>query len=281
MQLKIQRSQRLGGALANKIIFVLDVRAQYNAKETADINKYRLGGELVYASRKHEKHMENAQKAEGIGGVLFSVAMAKMNLTITVASLMRGHHIECKDLAELIEAEKTVREACENLQNYLRIAATFNGGIILVDFDEGGPKEHVSGGMVQIDPPAPAQRITRAGPAEISLSATEAAIMQQPETSENQRSTYPSPLDDLAPPASAYAPPAGLSAAEFRQLLAPVLKAFAPGNPDASAAYGMLLGYLVLLLFVSFSFGTSGFVLVLLLSLAGGIGYVMFRGLKA
>ena len=46
MQLKLQRSQRMGGVLAGTVVFCLDVRADYTADERDNINKYKLGGQV-------------------------------------------------------------------------------------------------------------------------------------------------------------------------------------------------------------------------------------------
>src|ERR1700712_447257 len=103
MQLKIQRSQRKG--MTGKVIFCLDVRAEYSGAERSDINKYAIGGQVVYNSRAQQRHTVNAlaqatrigggaaETAKGIGRSLVSLALAKMNLSITIASLGRGHHI--------------------------------------------------------------------------------------------------------------------------------------------------------------------------------------------
>ena len=78
-----------------------------------------------------------------------SLALAKMNLNISIASLGRGHHIECKDLPELLDAEKTLMEACRSLKQFLEAAVTFNGSIIVVDFDDG-EKVHISQGALEL-----------------------------------------------------------------------------------------------------------------------------------
>ena len=62
MQLKLQRSQRTGGVLGNTVIFCLDARADYNPTETANISKYKLGGEIVYNSQAAKRHLENMGK---------------------------------------------------------------------------------------------------------------------------------------------------------------------------------------------------------------------------
>jgi len=48
MQLKLQRTQRLGGAFGNKVLFCLDARADYAPAEQANIRKYKLGSEVIY-----------------------------------------------------------------------------------------------------------------------------------------------------------------------------------------------------------------------------------------
>jgi hypothetical protein len=173
MQLKIQRSQRMGGVLGNAVIFCLDVRAAYAAEEAANIAKYKLGREVIYNSEATRRHLTNMNahidrfesdnlkdKAVGLVKGMASLAMAKMNLTVSVGSLGRGHHIECKDLPELLEAEETIMDMCRKLKQFLAAAASFDGSIILVDFDDG-EKVHVSHGALQLEAlPAPGAAAT-------------------------------------------------------------------------------------------------------------------------
>ncbi|HLK57621.1 MAG TPA: hypothetical protein VKU00_13735 [Chthonomonadaceae bacterium] len=144
MQLKIKRSQRQGGLLGGKVLFGLDVLADYTAEEKANINKYNLGGEVIYNSQAAKQHLARMEQQIDKGAVgllkgVGSLVLAGMNLNITIASLGRGHHIECKDLAELLEAEQTIIEACKSVRTYLQAAATFDGREILVDLDEQKP----------------------------------------------------------------------------------------------------------------------------------------------
>ena len=128
MQLKIQRSQRTGGLMGGKAIFVLDIRAEYSPDERASINKYGLGGEIVYSSQKATEHLDRAVQSTSAFRTLGSIALAKMSLNITIASLAKGQHVECKDLAELVGCEEAIRTACKNVRSYLDVAATFDGG---------------------------------------------------------------------------------------------------------------------------------------------------------
>ncbi len=175
MQLKIQRSQRTGGVLANTVLFCLDIRADYSPEERNDINKYKLGGQVIYNSQAARRHLERAgthldrvdsdsmkEKAAGLARGAFSMAMAKMSLNVSIASLGRGHHIECKDLQELLESEDTLRTACKDLTRYLEAAATFNGSETVIEYDKGEEKIHIT----QAAPPLLAYSPSDAPPTE-------------------------------------------------------------------------------------------------------------------
>lgn len=155
MQLKIQRSQR--STITNTIVFCLDIRADYSAEEQHNIQKYRLASQGVYSSRAAQKHSEAASAhldqtqagttGQRLGGLVkgaFSMALANMQLNATVGSLAKGHHIECKDLQELLEAEDTLRKACKNLTRYLEVASTFDGSELVVTYENGEEKVHVT-----------------------------------------------------------------------------------------------------------------------------------------
>src|ERR1700674_2218118 len=120
MQLKIQRSQRHGGTFGGTVFFCLDVRAQYTPEEAGDISKYKLSSQIIYVSPAAQRHSDKAgqhldqtqyggagQRAAGLAKGAFSMVMARMQLTISIGSLGRGHHIECKELPELLDAEAT------------------------------------------------------------------------------------------------------------------------------------------------------------------------------
>lgn len=122
--------------MGGKIIFMPDMRAEYTEKERETINKYNLGGEVICNSADAQKHLEEASNRLSDGklvGGFVSIAMARMKLNITILSLKEGVHIECKDLAELLEAEKTSREACQNLVSYLHVAQSFDGRVDVVE----------------------------------------------------------------------------------------------------------------------------------------------------
>ena len=157
MQLKIQRSQRTGGVLSNTVFFCLDVRADYSPEEQSNISKYKLGGQGIYNSHAARRHLDTAgghlettqvgsvgERAAGLARGAMSLALSKLHLSITIDSLGRGQHIECKDLEELLEAEDAVRTACKNVTRYLQAAATFNGSQTVIAYEGGEEKIHVT-----------------------------------------------------------------------------------------------------------------------------------------
>jgi hypothetical protein len=163
MQLKIQRSQRAGGVLGNTVFFCLDVRADYAPEEQANIRKYKLGGQNIYNSQAARKHLANMdaqlgrtqsnnlrEQAAGLARGAVSLAMSKMHLNISIDSLGRGHHIECKDLDELLETEETVRTACKGITRHLEAAATFDGSETVIEYVNGEEKVHVMEGAAPL-----------------------------------------------------------------------------------------------------------------------------------
>lgn len=137
-------------------MFCVDIRADYSSDERANINRYALGSQVIYNSQNARRHLENAgahlertqtggmgRRASGLARGALSLALASMSLNISIASLARGHHIECKDLGEMLDAEDTVRTACKDLTRYLDAAATFNGSETIVEYVNGEEREHV------------------------------------------------------------------------------------------------------------------------------------------
>lgn len=140
MQLKLQRSQKSSGMISKSVVFALDARVELTPEEQDNLKKYKLGNQVIYNSEKSKKHMEAGVAALGMatGGLLKGaarMAMARLSLNITIDGLVRGQHIECKDLDELLGSEEAIMEACRSLKTYLEIAATFDGREELIDLD--------------------------------------------------------------------------------------------------------------------------------------------------
>jgi hypothetical protein len=61
-------------------------------------------------------------------------AMGALTLRVTVSSLIKGQHIACKELDELLGAEAAILDACKSLKAYLDTALTFDGREEVVEF---------------------------------------------------------------------------------------------------------------------------------------------------
>src|SRR5258708_32572230 len=98
MQLLVKRSQRSGGVFGGKVIFTLDMRADYTAEEKANINKYNLGGEDIYKSQAAQRDLGRmGRQGDGSGLGLFkgvgSPMRAGLSSNITIARLAERHDI--------------------------------------------------------------------------------------------------------------------------------------------------------------------------------------------
>jgi len=145
MQLKIKRSQREGGVMKDQVIFCLDARVGFTPEEANSINRYKLQNQVIYNSEAAKRYLDkgDAVRDGSMVGSLKSLglsALAAMRLNISIASLARGQHIECKSLDELLGAEEAIMTACQNLRGYLETAATFDGREMLFDFATGKPE---------------------------------------------------------------------------------------------------------------------------------------------
>jgi hypothetical protein len=150
MELKIKRLQRR--RLTGTVIFVLDARIEVPAAEYSLIERYKLGNHVIYDSSSRKQHVDAmkghleytkvhagyrtslASQLWGIGKTFYrfaragvSATRASLSLRITVHSLMRGVHVECESLNELVGAEQAIKQAAENLRSYMIVANTFDG----------------------------------------------------------------------------------------------------------------------------------------------------------
>jgi hypothetical protein len=120
----------------NKLAFTMTIRAQYTDEERALINKYNLGGSIIYDSAATQGYLDRAGSSQSALKTVGFLALAKMGLSVSVASLQKGHQIQCADLPELLECEEAIVGACKNVKNFLQAAETFDGREIVVDLDE-------------------------------------------------------------------------------------------------------------------------------------------------
>ncbi len=139
MKLRISRSQKSGGMMNKHVTFCIDARAELTPEEAADVKKYELGKLVVYNSQRAKEHLGNASANAASGGAglvkaFAGLAMAKLSLNITIDSLVKGHHIEAKDMDEMLGAEEALNAACAHMRTYLDTAATFDGREQVIEF---------------------------------------------------------------------------------------------------------------------------------------------------
>ena len=136
MQLKLQRSQRTS-TFRGTPTFQLHAIVDVSAEERAMIGKYGLINNIVYASDQYTNNVATAQAASagnvGIFRGFRAMAASALSLKITVADLINGKQVECKNIDEMLGTEDAIINGCQILKGYLATAATFDGREILVE----------------------------------------------------------------------------------------------------------------------------------------------------
>jgi hypothetical protein len=150
ISLKLTRSERY--TFMGKLMFVLDARMGVNAEDHRLVSKYRLGDQIMYDSRSRKKYADRTKshleltrdqvplssgftaQLFGLGKTIYRVGRAWVSaimtgsaLRVTVDSLIRGAHLECDNMGELLDAENAIVEAGRNLKTYLKETTTFDG----------------------------------------------------------------------------------------------------------------------------------------------------------
>ncbi|MBS0273908.1 MAG: hypothetical protein JSR55_05795 [Proteobacteria bacterium] len=201
MQLKLSRSQREVGALSRRVIFCLDARVQLGAREAAEVIRYKLGSQVIYNSEASKRQLAKGE-ATNDGSFTGSlkqigyVGLALLNLNITIDSLQRGQHIECKDLNELLGAEEAIMSACERLKGLLETAATFDGREVVIDFITETPRvsSTPAAPMPKLELPSAAAGADRSVPT-VAATASAAAITEPSFLGYDSAADQQSPFD--------------------------------------------------------------------------------------
>jgi Domain of unknown function (DUF4189) len=138
--------------LGRKTVFVLDARMEVSHDIRKEIDEYRLGRRVIYDSLDRKRHTEASDAAFqstkdhpglresfdkqmlGIGKTLyrfalafFFLARAGLSVRVTVYSLIKGAHIACEDLGELLKAETAIENAGAKLRAFINEAREFDG----------------------------------------------------------------------------------------------------------------------------------------------------------
>ena len=120
MKLLLRRNQKTG-MLSSKITFTLDVRAELTPAEQDAVRKYKMSETMLY------QKMEMTERGSGLLGVASRLAFKMINITVSVADLVNGKHIECKDIVEMRAVEEQIKEASQTFKAVLETAMHFGG----------------------------------------------------------------------------------------------------------------------------------------------------------
>ncbi len=124
MKLIFKQSQASKGMLSKSIEFSLNARVELTETEKANIDKYKMGQEVIYSD---ERAQLGAAQINHGGSLKSGVFNALTGLTITVNDMVRGKQIACKEILEMLHVKQTVEESCGQMKAMLDAAANFDG----------------------------------------------------------------------------------------------------------------------------------------------------------
>jgi len=115
MKLFITKNQAKG-VWGGNIVFELSTRVELSPEEIALVNKYNVGKEVLL----ERKPVSGAENLEAI-------MIGRLHFLITIEGFMKGQTFKNKNIGELLETERNVKEACEKFKNYLEVMKGFGG----------------------------------------------------------------------------------------------------------------------------------------------------------
>ncbi len=124
MKLLIRRNQK-SGIIRRGIAFTIDVRAELSPEMLALVKKYKMGKEILFYKEKVD--LSDYWLLGPFRQLIKALAARLWNIKITVNDLVKGKHMECKDILEMLEAEDQIREASALFKHILESAAHFGG----------------------------------------------------------------------------------------------------------------------------------------------------------
>lgn len=128
MKLIFKQSQASKGLISKNVEFSLHARVELTDEEKSNIDKYKMGSEVIYADGR--ARLGAAQINHG-GSLKSGVFNALTGLTITVNDMVRGKQIACKEILEMLYVRETVEETCKGMKMMLDAAANFDGEHII------------------------------------------------------------------------------------------------------------------------------------------------------
>jgi len=108
MKLYITRDQAKG--ILGGVKFELKAHVQLTKDEADLLNKYKADKEVLLQKE-----------------IKIPFTTKAIVLDIKIGGLIEGQTFKCKDIADILEYEKNVKEACENFKSYLEVMKSFGG----------------------------------------------------------------------------------------------------------------------------------------------------------
>ena len=108
MKLFIVRSQSKG--LLGGVKFELKAKVELADREAELVRKYSVEEETLLKT-----------------DVKIPLTGRALVFNLTIRSLMNGQNFKCNDIAEILETENNVKEACEAFKNYIEVMDSFGG----------------------------------------------------------------------------------------------------------------------------------------------------------
>ena len=110
LYLKRDQAKRLLGGVK----FELFAKAELTSEERDLVNKYKVQKEVLLQKE-----------------IKIPFTKKTVFLNIDIGSLTNGQTFKCKDIADILEYEDNVKEACEQFKGYIEVMKRFGGEEII------------------------------------------------------------------------------------------------------------------------------------------------------
>ena len=114
MKLYITRDQAKG--VLGKVKFILKARVELTDEEAALLKKYKAKNEILLQKELNIPFLKK-----------------KYVLLLKIGSFIVGEEFKCKDIADILQYEENIKEACKTFKNYIEVMKSF-GGEELIEF---------------------------------------------------------------------------------------------------------------------------------------------------
>ena len=108
MKLTIKRDQAKGMLGGTK--FELTAKVELTGEESSLVSKYKADKEILLQKE-----------------IKIPFSNKSLILDINIGGLVVGQSFKCKDIADILEYEKNIKEACGIFKNYIEVMKNFGG----------------------------------------------------------------------------------------------------------------------------------------------------------